>query len=487
MMNLPKIIQGGMGVAISDWRLARTVSQLGHLGVVSGTGLSRILIARLMDGDKEGHIRRALSHFPYPDDVNTIVERYYIPGGKTPNAPYKHLTPFTLNPPRFLNAITVIANFVEVFLAKEGHSGIVGINLLEKVQLPNLSSLYGAMLAGVDFVLMGAGIPMQIPAVLDKLAHHEPVSYRVDVENVEQDTEYRVHFDPEKVFPGITDKYPALNRPAFLPIIASVTLAQALLKRAEGSIEGFIIEGPIAGGHNAPPRGPLHLNEIGEPIYSEKDVVDLNKMKALGLPFWLAGGYGSHEQLEAALEAGAAGIQVGTPFALCNESGLRADVKEALRQKVLRGEAQVFTDPRVSPTGFPFKVALLEGTMSEQSVYENRQRICDMGYLRRPYQREDGKIGYRCPAEPVEDYVRKGGAIEDTVGRKCICNHLGSTAGFPQVRKNGFVEPPIVTTGNDLVNMHRFFRNGSTAYSAREVIDLILCGQPQPVAEISVG
>ena len=68
-----------------------------------------------------------------------------------------------------------------VFLAKEGHDNPVGINLLEKVQMPNLASLYGAMLAGVDFVIMGAGIPIQIGGVLDKHAEHQPTSYRLDV------------------------------------------------------------------------------------------------------------------------------------------------------------------------------------------------------------------------------------------------------------------------------------------------------------------
>ncbi len=32
----PVVIQGGMGVGISGWRLARTVAMTGQLGVVSG-------------------------------------------------------------------------------------------------------------------------------------------------------------------------------------------------------------------------------------------------------------------------------------------------------------------------------------------------------------------------------------------------------------------------------------------------------------------
>jgi len=88
---------------------------------------------------------------------------------------------------------------------------------------------------------------------------------------------------------------PPLRRPWFLAIIASNTLAITMVKKANGRVDGFIIEGPTAGGHNAPPRGKLQVNDIGEPIYGERDVVDLPKMCELGLPFWLAGGYGSAE------------------------------------------------------------------------------------------------------------------------------------------------------------------------------------------------
>ncbi len=473
-MTLPRIIQGGMGVAISNWRLAKTVSQLGQLGVVSGVGVARVMISRLMDGDLDGAVRRALQHFPFQDTVERILARYYIPGGRAPNEPYKNPPGYTLNPPKSLDEVTVAGNFVEVFLAKEGHNGIVGINLLEKVQMPNMASLYGAMLAGVDYVLMGAGIPVQIPGILDKLAQHQETSYRIDVIGADKDDDFRIHFDPEKIFPGIAKLLGALKRPNFLPIISSVVLAQALLKRSEGAIQGWVIEGNIAGGHNAPPRGPLKLNEIGEPIYGEKDEVDLEKMKALGLPFWLAGGYGHADQLQKALDAGAAGIQVGTAFAFSKDSGMEPSLRERLLQKLWRGEAQVYTDPLVSPTGFPFKVALLDGTMSDMSVRDERPRLCDLSFLRTAYKRDDKTLGYRCPAEPVEDYVKKGGDIEDTVGRSCLCNNLGATAGFPQHRRSGYVERPIVTAGDDFLNLGRFLKPGQTEYSAKDVIDYLL-------------
>ena len=473
-MKLPVIIQGGMGVAISNWTLARAVSQMGQLGVVSGTGVSRVVTSRLTDGDLAGHVRRALANFSLPEPVQHILDRYYVPGGKRPDQPYGAISMYSVRPPRFLDQLTAIANFVEVFLAKEDHTGTVGINLLEKVQMPNLASLYGAMLAGVDVVLMGAGIPMQIAGILDKLSRHEPVSYRLDVLGTSADDDVRIHFDPQALFPGIANLVGQLKRPTWLPIISSVVLAQALIKRSEGEIDGFVIEGPTAGGHNAPPRGAVKLNAKGEPIYTEKDVVDLEKMKQFGRPFWLAGGYGHPDQVVQALAAGAAGVQVGTAFALCEESGMEPELKQRLLRQVLDEEAEVYTSPIVSPTGFPFKVAQVPGTLSEQSVYDVRQRICDMGFLRTLFKREDGTIGYRCPAEPVDDYVRKGGQADDTVGRSCLCNNLGATAGFPQVRKDGFVEPPIVTIGDDLPTIAGFIPEGKLSYTARDVIDRLL-------------
>ncbi len=463
-----------MGVAISNWTLARAVSQLGQLGVVSGTGINRVLASRLADGDLGGHMRRALASLPLPEVVKTILERYYVAGGKAPDAPYKTPPAYSVTPPVFLDQLTALANYVEVFLAKENHAGLVGINLLEKVQMPNLASLYGAMLAGVDYVLMGAGIPTQVAGVLDKLARHEPVSYRLDAHGAGPEDDVRMHFDPERIFPGIAGLFGQLKRPKFLPIISSVTLAQALLKRSEGAIDGFVVEGPTAGGHNAPPRGALKLNELGEPIYGEKDVVDPERMKQFGLPFWFAGGFGNPEQLKNILAAGATGVQVGTAFALCDESGMAPELKKSVLRQVFDEAAQVFTSPNASPTGFPFKVVSVPGTMSDPEVYAARNRICDLGFLRVIVKREDGALNYRCPAEPVDDYVRKGGKVEDTAGRACLCNNLVATAGYGQHRKDGAVEHPLVTSGDDLAAVGQLVPAGKTSYGAADVLRFLL-------------
>ncbi len=470
-MSHPIIIQGGMGVAVSGWPLARAVSRLGHLGVVSGTALAVILARRLQLGDPAGDLRRALAHFPFPGMASRVLSEYFIPDGKAFGTPFK-LTPLpSLRPCPALTELTVVANFVEVFLAKEGHSGLVGVNYLEKIQLPTLPSLYGALLAGVDYVLVGAGIPRAIPGALDLLAEGRAASLRVDVEGALPGEEYSTTFDPQDFCAGPA---PRLKRPFFLGIVASATLAMALSKKASGRVDGFVVEGSTAGGHNAPPRGSLQLTEAGEPLYGSRDLPDLEKIRDLGLPFWLAGGYGRPGKLAEALGLGAVGIQVGTPFAFCEESGIQPAIKRQAVGLSRLGEARVFTDPLASPTGFPFKVAQLDQTLSDKALYSDRERICDLGYLRRPYRKPDGVVGFRCPAEPVEQFLGKGGAIDETTGRKCVCNGLPATVGLGQVRDEGRAELPLVTAGDDLAELAQFLPPGADSYSAGDVIARIL-------------
>ena len=464
-----------MGAGVSSWQLAQAVSQLGQLGVVSGTALDHILARRLQDGDPGGHMRRGLDRFPFRKMAERIWETYYIPGGKAENESYKSLPKHSKDSPRELIELCIVANFVEVSLAREGHDNPVGINYLEKIQIPHLSSLYGAMLAGVQYVLMGAGIPLKIPGVLDRLANHEPASYELQVTGAQDGDDTTINFVPLDFAKG---ELPPLLRPNFLPIVASNTLALTLLKKANGRIDGFVVEGPTAGGHNAPPRGKLQLNQAGEPIYGERDKVDLEKMRELGLPFWLAGGYGTAEKLRGALAAGATGVQVGTAFAFCVESGLRDDYKQALLKKAISGEAKVFTDPFASPTGYPFKAAQLEGTVSESEVYLARPRICDIGYLREAYRTAAGTIDYRCAGEPVTVYLSKGGQEENTVGRKCLCNALMANIGHPQVRGGKYVERGLVTSGDDLSEIPSFLPPNRPAYNAADVIAKLLDAWP---------
>ncbi len=469
--GLPTIIQGGMGAGVSSWTLARAVSKAGQLGVVSGTALDVILARRLQVGDPGGHMRRALAAFPIPGVAQRIIDKYFVEGGKSADRPFKAKPMPSEKPSRQLEELLVASNFVEVFLAKEGHDGDVGINYLEKIQAPNLPSIYGAMLAGVTYVLMGAGIPRAIPGILDSLAASQAVEMRLDVQGAERGEEFALRFDPNEFCGGEAIK---VERPAFLAIVSSSTLATMLARKASGKVDGFIVEGPSAGGHNAPPRGKLELSVDGEPIYNDRDFADLAAIDELGLPFWLAGSYAEPDRVVEALKMGAAGVQVGTAFAYCEESGLPNDLIERVLEMSGRGEARIFTDPVASPTGFPFKVLELEESLSEAAVYEQRSRICDLGYLRHAYKTESGKLGWRCPSEPVDDFLRKGGKIEDTVGRKCVCNGLMANIDLGQSLKSGGVELPLITSGDDVAAVARFVKPGERSYSAADVIAYLL-------------
>ena len=395
--------------------------------------------------------------------------------GAASDTPYKPLPKLTLHTHRAGQELAVVANFAEVWLAKEGHDGVVGVNCLEKIQLATPTALLGAMLGGVDYVLMGAGIPREVPQLLRALAAGEVGRIPVDVAG---GTVHRfVEADPRDLLGA---DLPPLTRPEFLAIVSLDQLASYLHRDPEIRPDGFVVERPPAGGHSAPPRGRMQLDEHGSPVYGLRDEADLSKMAALGLPFWMAGAYGTPGQVAAAVETGAVGVQVGTLFALCAESGLTDDARDATLDRLRAGDLTVRNDPRASPTGFPFKVVSLEGSVSEQQVYEDRTRLCDLSYLRQPYERPDGSVGFRCAGEPVHMYVRKGGALEDTVGRKCLCNGLTATVGLGQHRKDGYDEAALVTLGEDLVGVRELVARHPNGWTAAQAVAYLLEGLPVP-------
>lgn len=469
-IDLPRVIQGGMGVGVSSWELAGAVAQAGQLGVVSGTALDTVLARRLQDGDADGSARRALRHFPVPAVADRLLAKYFRSGGRAAGQPYVPTPSPVLAMSRAAQELTVAGNFVEVWLAKQGHAGLVGVNYLEKVQLVTPYAVLGAMLAGVDYVLMGAGIPREIPALLRDLAAGRPGEVGADVAGSAD--RHPVRVDPAALLgPGL----PPMKRPAFLAIVSADVLASYLARDPDIRPDGFVIEGPRAGGHNAPPRGRLQLAG-GEPVYGPRDDADPAKVAALGLPFWLAGGYGSPAAVAEALAAGAVGVQVGTLFALAAESGLAPSLRRQLADSLGQDGPVVRTDASASPTGFPFKVAQLPGTLSDPTVYGQRPRLCDLGYLRTPYVRPDGRVGYRCPSEPVHMYVRKGGDAADTEGRACLCNALTANIGLGQTRRSGYAEVPLVTLGTDLDGVRQIHQTYPEGWTATQAVDWLLSG-----------
>lgn len=453
---LPEIIQGGMGIAVSNWCLARAVAQCGELGVVSGTAMDTVLVRRLQDGDPGGHMRRALAAFPDQRMVAPILGKWFIPGGRVDGKPYRLKSLPTVEMSTEDEALLIVANFVEVYLAKEGHDGYVGINLLEKIQLPTLPSLFGAMLAGVDAVLMGGGIPLAIPGVLDALARMEPVELKLHLVSAATEQAHALRFDPTQFTSAAIQP---LKRPQFLAVISSDILAKTLVRKASGSVDGFVVEHYTAGGHNAPPRR--------EGAYTERDVCNIEKLPALGKPFWLAGGCSSPERFQAAKAAGAHGIQVGTAFACTEESGILPAIKAEIIQRYRQKDLEVITDFQASPTGYPFKrVELKEQTTTEPC------RVCDLGYLRHVFEKEDGSIAYRCPAGPTTRYLANGGTEEEAKGKHCLCNGLLATIGLGQIR-DGQPIPPLVTWGEDMSFLDAILEPQDSSFSVERLINYL--------------
>lgn len=480
--DLPEIIQGGMGIAVSNYRLAGEVAAEGEMGIVSGTVISVVLARRLQRGDLGGVMREALEDFPNHEMADGIIKTYFQPEGHEDSKPYKAVPMIDGKLHDKAAILNMVATFAEVRAAQNhakkigGHVGKIGVNFLTKLQPPTPSGLMGAELAEADCVIMGAGIPDEITRVLDDLYHGRKATIKFDVSGAKNN--YTLEFDPKK-YPLLYDA--PKSRPAFLPIIASNALAKWLV-RSDILPDGFVVEGPTAGGHNAPPRGKnLLLDERHQPIYGEKDEVDLIKLAELGLPFWLAGSYGTPEGLIKAIANGAKGIQAGSAFALCNDSGVSPLYREYLIDEAMNGGIDIFTDLLASPTGFPFKVPSVVGTLSDINVYDARERVCDLGYLREAYAipKADGTeaVGYRCASEPVDDYVKKGGKLAATIGRKCLCNGLMAAIDLGQYRPDGSREAVILTLGDNANEaVQRLVPIFGREFTARDVIQFIRSG-----------
>ena len=505
-----KLIQGGMGVYVSNWRLARAVAKEKpgiSVGTVSGTGLDVVYVRLLQLGDPGGHVRRALRAFDALFGVSMgqkILDRFFIEGGKAPTARFKNApkqtvrtqnggdslpapvqpaAPVVLSMETDVVELLIATGFAEVWLARQGHDGKVFINFLHKVELPLIFTMYGAMLAGVDGVIVGAGNPDGLPAICSRLAEHGTVTYDISVLYRETGETFQLAFDPRQVAGGKLAGN-LLHRPAFLAIVSLENLVQALAHSQSEAPDGFVIEHHTAGGHNAGPQGPLKKDDRGQPIYGPEDEPDLKAIRQVGLPFWLAGGYGSHARLEQALAVGATGVQVGSVFALSEESGMKATYRSTILGEIKKGmdESTLVLTTLFSPTGFPFKVVQLDDTLAKPEVYNARRRVCDIGLLQqrglgKPAADGTRRIFQRCPAAPIDDFISKRGLPVNTGNRRCLCNGLLACVGLGQAGlQNGeqTEEPAIVTLGNGLDGVRRLSRNGQSPYWARDVLIDIL-------------
>jgi hypothetical protein len=87
--------------------------------------------------------------------------------------------------------------------------------------------------------------------------------------------------------------------------------------------------------------------------------------------------------------------------------------------------------------------------------------------------------GGLCIADEVQTgfgrTLKKGGTAEDAEGRRCLCNGLTAAVGLGQVRDDGSVEPPIVTSGDELLRIGAFLA-GRESYRAADLVDWLQVG-----------
>ena len=463
-----------MGIRVSGWRLASAASRAGALGVVSHVALRHVVVEEVRRGDPDA--LAAAATFPVASYRDELLA--YAPGGA------KHRAPVPLDHPdprkgELPKRLSVIAAYVEVFRAKRGHRGKVGINIMWKCTLTVLPSIYGAMLAGVDALLCGAGVPMELPDIVRRIRAGEDLCY-TPLHGT--GTNVRLDIAADQTAGLLAAHEP----PKLLPILSNFAFPKRILDVWEREHNtrpfAFILENHEAGGHNAPPRNKV--------AFGAQDEINayFDKVVALGIPVYVAGAFphgGTCEDYRAWRWRGAYGIQVGSRFALCDESGLRRDLKDRILARnwfhvaeLKKAEARegaegegaegerLVTDPRISPTGYPFKMVPLEGTVAEPEVYARRKRICNKGYLLQAHTETlpDGTVKetYVCPAMPERQYARLGGDPQETEGRLCLCNGLLSSVGF-----GSDVEPPLLTLG-------RSGEHVAERRTAREVVADIL-------------
>ncbi|MDA8085032.1 MAG: nitronate monooxygenase [Nitrospiraceae bacterium] len=325
------IIQGGMGVGVSLHPLAQAVAREGGAGIVSSACLDRLVHKRT--GKK--------------------VDSYE-------------------------------AAFEEVSLSRAG-GGIAGINIMVALLRDYESSVRGALDAGADMIISGAGLPMGLPGI------QKP-----------KDT-------------------------ALVPIVSSARALELICKKWERfgyRPDAVVLEGPLAGGHLGFKIDQIDTedNRLENLLPPVKDMAK----KYGGMPVIVAGGIYTHEDIRKFIAMGADGVQMGTRFLATEESSATQDYKQAVLGA--KEEDIVVAHRPGSPCGLPFRV-IRQSPMYVSALQRIRKPKCDKGYVL--LKDDEGKYT-RCPAKVSNEEFF------------CICNGLLSSAGYNPVE-----EEPLYTVGTN--------------------------------------
>jgi len=306
-----------MGVGVSLHPLASAVAQAGGLGIISSACLDKLVARRT---------------------------------GKTINS-YE-------------------AAYDEISLAKAS-GGFAGINIMCALARDYEASVRGALDAGADAIISGAGLPMSLPSI-------QPA----------KDT-------------------------ALIPIVSSARALDLICKKWEKQgcrPDAVVLEGPLAGGHLGFKMDQIELesNKLENLLPPVKDMA----IKYGNFPVIVAGGIYTHEDIVRFLRMGADGVQMGTRFLATEESSASAAYKKAVVDAT-EEDILVAHDPG-SPCGLPFRV-IKQSPMYVSALKKLRKPKCDKGYVL--LKDAEGKFT-KCPAKQSNEHWF------------CICNGLLSSAGY---------------------------------------------------------
>jgi nitronate monooxygenase len=257
-MLLP-VVQGGMGVGVSAHRLAGAVAAAGGVGTLSSVDLRR--------------------HHP---DLMERTERFGLGAGAK----------------EAIDAANLEAIDREIAAARAGSAGrgLLAINVMRAVSA-YAASVRRALEAGIDAVVVGAGLPLDLP----DLAQDHP-------------------------------------RALLIPILSDARGVQLVVKKWERKKrlpDAIVIEHPgLAGGH----LGAAKVADLHDARFDFENVIpqSLAFLRSAGVerevPLIAAGGIRSCEDIARLQGLGAAGVQLGTPFAVTTEGDAHPEFKRVLAE-----------------------------------------------------------------------------------------------------------------------------------------------------------
>jgi nitronate monooxygenase len=257
--TLLPVVQGGMGIGISGNRLAGSVAAAGGVGTLSSVDLRR----------------------HHPDLMDRTRE--LAPGEEAKSG---------------INAANLEAIDREIKAARErtGGKGLLAINVMRAVS-EYAANVTRALEAGIDAVVVGAGLPLDLP----DLAKDHP-------------------------------------KAALIPILSDARGVQLLVKKWERKKrlpDAIVIEHPrLAGGH----LGAAKIADLQDTRFDFENVIPQVRQffKDAGyerhIPLIAAGGIRSHEDIARLQALGADAVQLGSAFAVTEESDAHAEFKRVLAE-----------------------------------------------------------------------------------------------------------------------------------------------------------